>query len=225
MTNDFTGPYDCAFQWQHDAQFQPVAGALPPGQVQISLFDDACCESPCSEPFSPAQGEILNLDSNNMTASVLKAHPRNPPLYPNSQGDVEALSNGDEFLGWGATSYYSEYTQKGALLYDVLTPGSDISYRAYCDTWVGLPLTRPAAAVRVVNGSPVVYASWSGSTQTVAWRLLAGSGPRALSPVSTTRRAGFETLMVPPTITHYFEVQAIGAQGQVLGSSRVLRFC
>ncbi len=88
VTNDITGPYDSAFQWQHDAQFQPAAGSLPPGQVQISLFDDACCESPYSEPFSPGQGEILSLDFNNMMASVQKSYPHNPSLFPNSQGDV-----------------------------------------------------------------------------------------------------------------------------------------
>ena len=55
ITNDITGPYDSAFQWQHDAEFQPVAGNPPPGQVPISLFDDACCESPYPVPFSPGR--------------------------------------------------------------------------------------------------------------------------------------------------------------------------
>ena len=191
IKNDITGPYDSAFQWQHDAEFQPVAGNPAPGQVPISLFDDACCESPYLVPFSPAQGEILNLDFNNMTASVQQSYPHDPSLFPNSQGDVEALPNGDEFVGWGAEHYYSEYTQNGGVLYDVMLPGDDISYRTYRNTWVGLPLTRPSAAVRLVNGSPVVYASWNGSTQTVAWRLLAGPNPAALSPVSTTSAHGF----------------------------------
>lgn len=222
VTNDITGPYDSAFQWQHDAQFQRLAGASPPGQLEISLFDDACCESPYSEPFSPAQGEILNLNFNTMTASVLKTYPHDPPLYPNSQGDVEALSNGDEFLGWGAESYYSEYTQSGTVLYDVLMPGSDISYRSFRNTWVGLPLTRPAAAVQQVNRAPVVYASWNGSTETVAWRLLAGSNPHALSPVSTTARTGFETAMAAPASSRFYQVQALDAQGRVLRTSHVV---
>ena len=225
ISNDITGPYDSAFQWQHDAQFQPVAGNPPPGQVQLSLFDDACCESPYPDPFSPAQGEILNLDFNNMTASVQKSYPHDPSLFPNSQGDVEALSNGDEFVGWGAEPYYSEYTQNGTVLYNVLMPGDDISYRAYHDTWVGLPLTRPSAAVRLVNGSPLVYASWNGSTETVAWRLLAGPNPNALSPVSTTSRTSFETALATPTISRFYQVQALDAQGHVLGTSQILSNC
>ncbi len=225
ITNDITGPYDSAFQWQHDAQFQPVAGNPQPGQVPISLFDDACCESPYPEPFSPGQGEILNLDFNDMTASVQKTYPHDPALYPNSQGDVEALPNADEFIGWGAEHYYSEYTQNGAVLYDVLMPGDDISYRAYRNTWVGLPLTKPSAAVRLVDGSPVVYASWNGSTETVAWRLLAGQSVHTLSPVSTTSRTGFETAMAAPTISRVYQVQALDAQGHVLGTSHILSDC
>ncbi len=222
ISNDITGPYDSAFQWQHDAEFQPVVRNQPPGQDQISLFDDACCESPYPDPFSPAQGEILNLDFSNMTASVQKSYPHDPSLFPNSQGDVEALPNGDEFIGWGAEPYYSEYTKTGAALYDVRMPGGDISYRAYRNTWVGLPLTRPSAAVRLANGAPVVYASWNGSTETAAWRLLAGPKPDALSPVSTTSRTGFETALATPIISRFYQVQALDAQGHVLRTSHIL---
>ena len=192
-TNDITGPYNSAFQWQHDAQFQPVAGTPPPGQVELSLFDDACCNSPYSDPFSQGQGLIMDLDFNNLTASVEQSYPHDPALYPNSQGDVQALSNSDEFIGWGSENYYSEYTQSGNALYDVRMPGQNISYRAFRNTWLGLPLTRPAAAERMVSGSPTVYASWNGSTETAAWRLLAGPTARSLSAVSTTPRTGFET--------------------------------
>jgi hypothetical protein len=202
-----------------------LAGTLPPGKTQISLFDDACCESPYSQPLSQSQGEILNLDFNNLTATILKTYQHDPPFYPNSQGDMEALSNADEFLGWGAEPYYSEYTQSGRGMYDALMPGADISYRAFRNTWVGLPLTKPAAAVRQVDGSPVVFASCTGSTETVAWRLLAGPRPNVLAAVSTTSRTGFETMLRNPTIRRYYRVQALDAHGKVLGTSRVLRFC
>jgi hypothetical protein len=101
-------------------------------------------------------------------------------------------------------------------------PGVNISYRAFRNTWVGLPLTRPSAAVRQVNGNPVVYASWNGSTETVAWRLRAGSNSKALAPVSTTSRTGFETTLTTPTTSRFYQVQALDAQGHVLGTSRIL---
>ena len=52
----------------------------------------------------------MNLTFNTMTASVQESYPHDPPLFPNSQGDVEAQSSGDELIGLGAESYYSEYT-------------------------------------------------------------------------------------------------------------------
>ncbi len=224
FSNGITGPFNSAYQWQHDAKFQPVTGSLPSGQVEISLFDDACCNDPFPEPFTPGQGRIINLDFNTMTASVLQSYPHNPSLYPNSQGDVQALSNNDEFLGWGAEPYYSEYTQNGTLLYDALMPNVNISYRAFRYTWVGLPLTPPAVAVRQVNGQRTVYASWNGSTETTSWELFASPSPNALKLVSTTSRTGFETAITTTAAGPFYQVKAIGADGSVLGSSAVVSF-
>ncbi|MDR3637872.1 MAG: arylsulfotransferase family protein [Isosphaeraceae bacterium] len=223
MANDITGPYNSAFQWQHDAQFQPVTGTpLPPGQTEISLFDDACCDSPFPDPFSPAQGLILNLDANTMMASVQKSYPHDPSLFPSSQGNVEALANGDEFIGWGAEPDYSEYTQSGTALYDVVMPGDNISYRAFHNPWVGLPLTKPATAITQVAGQRTVYASWNGSTQTAAWELLAGRSPASLSPVSITPRTGFQTAMATEAPGPFYEVKALDDNGAVLKTSAVI---
>jgi hypothetical protein len=136
---------------------------------------------------------------------------------------MQTLANGDQFIGWGSESYYSEYTTDGTQIYDVLMPGSDISYRAFSNAWVGLPLTRPAAAVREVDGAQVVYASWNGSTETVAWRLLAGSTPCDLKPVLTAARSGFETALTTTSDGPFFQVQALDAQGHVLQTSSVVR--
>ncbi len=222
MSDDITGPYDSSFQWQHDARYEPVSGVLPPGQLQISLFDDAGADDPYPEPFGPGRGLILNLDFHDMTASVLKTYPHDPPLFPNSQGNVESLPDGNKFIGWGSEPYYSEYTPGGAVLYDVLMPGENISYRAYRDEWVGRPLTKPSAAVLLVDGAPVVHASWNGSTRTVAWRLLAGPAPGVLSRVSTTSRTGFETALTTPILSRYYQVQALDAQGRTLATSNVV---
>ncbi len=88
------------------------------------------------------------------------------------------------------SSYYTEYSSSGSVLADYVLAGQDLSYRAYSLPWVGLPLTKPAAAVIDANGQTTVYASWNGSTQTVAWELLAGRTRASLSPVSTTAQHG-----------------------------------
>ena len=88
------------------------------------------------------------------------------------------------------SSYFTEYSASGSVLADYELAGQDVTYRAYSLPWVGLPLTKPAAAAVDANGQTTVYASWNGSTQTPAWELLAGPNRASLSPVSITPRIG-----------------------------------
>ena len=102
-------------------------------------------------------------------------------------------------------------------------PGSDLSYRETIDPWVGEPLTPPAGAARQKDGGTTVYASWNGATRVVSWRVLAGAGAGAgrLSAVASAAKSGFETAIpVPPGHTS-FKVQALSANGRVIGASRL----
>jgi hypothetical protein len=64
----------------------------------------------------------------------------------------------------------------------------------------------------------VVYASWNGATSVVAWRVLAGAAPSALTPAATTAKQGFETAITSRT-ERYVAVQALGTHGRVLAQS------
>lgn len=219
-----TGPYDSTFQYQHDAQFVPGG---------ISRFDDAGIGAPPDGgPYGSARGLILNLDLQTHTAS-LAAPPdyHDPALYPNSQGDLQILGNGDVFIGWGSdsgsggqlSSYYTEYSPNGSVLADFVLAGQDVTYRAFSLPWVGIPLTKPAAAVIAANGRATVYASWNGSTETTAWELLAGPTRKSLSPVATTSRTGFETAIATTAAGPYYQVKALDAAGRVLKASAIIR--
>ncbi len=219
-----TGPYDSAFQYQHTPRFVPGG---------ISLFDDGGLGAPPDGgPYGPGRGLILDLDLQDMSASL--ASPpiyHDPALYPNSQGDLQVLGDGDVFIGWGSdtlsngelSSYYTEYSSSGSVLADYVLAGQDVTYRALSLPWVGLPLRRPAAAVRGAAGQATVYASWNGSTQTVAWELLAGPKRTSLSRVSLTSSTGFATAIATTAAGPFYEVQAIGAGGVVLDRSAVIR--
>ena len=220
-----TGPFGSAFQYQHDARYVPGG---------ISLFDDAGgAVPPYGGPYGDARGLILNLDLQNHTASL--ARPpiyHDPVLYANSQGNLQDLANGNVLIGWGLDlpangppdSYYTEYSSSGSVLADYVLAGQDISYRVFSQPWVGLPLTKPAAAaVATANGQVTVYASWNGSTETVAWELLAGATRASLSPVSTTSRTGFETAIATTSAGPFYEVKALDAGGKVLKTSAVIR--
>jgi Arylsulfotransferase (ASST) len=219
-----TGPNGSAFQFQHDARFVPGG---------ISLFDDAgFAAGPDGGPFGQSRGLILNLDVQNHTASL--ARPpfyHDPALFANSQGNLQVLGNGDVLVGWGSdgppggvlNSDITEYSSTGSVLADYELAGQDVTYRAYSLPWVGLPLTKPEAAATDTNGQATVYASWNGSTETVAWELLAGRSRASLSPVSTTARTGFETAIATTALGPFYEVKALDAGGHVLKTSAVIR--
>ncbi|MDW6057401.1 hypothetical protein SAZ11_04135 [Streptomyces sp. FXJ1.4098] len=103
-------------------------------------------------------------------------------------------------------------------------PGSDISYRAYRNTWTGTPCYPPSAAARTEGGHTVVYASWNGSTPTRAWQVLAGPDADSLSVVvEHAMRSGFETTTPTTNRGPYFQVRALDAAGKVLRVSKVVK--
>ncbi|KJL06799.1 MULTISPECIES: hypothetical protein [Priestia] len=70
------------------------------------------------------------------------------------------------------------------------------------------------------DGQATVYASWNGSTETVAWQVLAGPTPFKLAVVVfTAPRTGFETDIHAETAGPYFQVKALYSCGNVIGTS------
>ncbi|WP_239072335.1 arylsulfotransferase family protein [Streptomyces bauhiniae] len=221
--SDFTFGPNAKFYWQHDARYRPGN--------RISMFDDGCCDLPDGAPEQVSHGLILNLDFRSRKATVDRAYYHRPPLESPTQGNTQALSNGNEFIGWGQSPYYSQYAGPGNtegdgsrnLPYDAQLPGSNISYRAFRNEWVGKPYYPPRAAVRTDDGEKLVYASWNGSVQTRAWRVLAGPKPDSLSVVvRQAKRTGFETAIPTDATGPYFQIKALDEKGRVLKSSDVV---
>jgi hypothetical protein len=106
------------------------------------------------------------------------------------------------------------------MLLDARLPGSDITYRATVEPWVGRPLDPPAGAARRTGARTVVYASWNGATEVKAWKVLGGSGAGALSPVASASKSGFETAIPVTQGAKTFRVQALDAHGHAIGTSR-----
>ena len=220
--SDFTFVPNATFSWQHDARHRPGN--------RISMFDDACCASSSSPPEGQARGLILMLDFKNMTANVDRTYYHDPALFVPSQGNVQKLSNGNQFVGWGQEPYLSEFANAGNtkndpslnFLYDMRFPNQNLSYRAFKNKWVGLPFYPPSIAVDLLFEDAIVYASWNGSTETVAWQVLAGPTPKRLSVVIiTTPRTGFETKIDVNSDGPYFQVKALNSSGKVIGTSRI----
>jgi hypothetical protein len=195
--------------YQHDATL------LPNGT--ISVFDNGAVP----KVHAQSRGLVVSLAANGRSEAVVGEYEHPQPLLSGSQGNIQLLENGDEFLGWGSEPYFSEFNAQGQLLFDAHMHGSYESYRGYRFAWTGAPAGAPAvAAAPTSTSAPVtVYASWNGDTRTAAWRVLAGPSPAALAPVASAPRSGFETAIATPGPAPYVAVQALDGAGAVLGTS------
>ncbi len=199
--------------WQHDAREL--------GNGTFSIFDNGA--SPAEHAQS--RGIVLSLDAPQRTATLLGQFTHSSPLLADSQGNIQALANGDWFLGWGQVPDFSELGPEGQLLFDAHFPVHTQSYRSFRFAWTGTPAHPPTLAFEAApGGAGTVYASWNGATLVSSWRVLAGTGPASLTAVAQAPRSGFETAipLSAGTAGPYLAVQALGPAGEVLGLSGTL---
>jgi EmrB/QacA subfamily drug resistance transporter len=205
-----------AFQWQHDVQLQPGS--------TVSLFDDHCCQltggGTYVPPTGPSRGLLLKLDQQTHKATFTAQFTLGNDFNAEYMGDTQRLANGNVFVGWGSEPYFSEYSPSGRLLFEGELPGPNLTYRATLEQWVGLPLSQPVGAARQADGRTTVYASWNGATQVASWRVLAQSGAGPATVVASAARSGFETAVPAPSGYSSFKLQALDANGTVIGASR-----
>ncbi len=199
------------FEWQHDARLH--AHGL------LTVFDNGAGLRK-NEKYSRAQEIRLS----GRTATLVHGYEEVPrPVVAWSQGSVQLLPKGNVFVGWGASPTFSEYTQSGRQIFKAYFRSPAQSYRAYRDHWTGLPLGSPSIDVkRAGAGRVTVYASWNGATQVVRWRVLTGSTHTKFRAVAHAHWLSFETTIPVRTNQPQVEVQAIAANGKVLGTSRAV---
>lgn len=201
------------FYWQHDAKFMPGT------TDQLSIFDDGCCNPEGGYPEHAGRGLVLKLNLAKRTATVVRQYHHYNTKLVLSQGSVQKLPNGNVFIGWGQTPYFSEYTVKGHLLYDAALPKSDISYRVLKYEWTATPGYAPSAAVRrSKKGKTIVYASWNGATTVARWRVLGGTKSSQTKTLGHAAWKGFETAIRLSRKDSYYKVEALNSKGQVLDS-------
>ncbi|HEX4032991.1 MAG TPA: MFS transporter [Solirubrobacteraceae bacterium] len=208
------------FQWQHDVKLQP-------GNV-VTMFDDHCCQltggGTYVAPSASSRPLTLKLNLANHTTRMLSAdvtsNGQSLGIASDYMGSTQPLPNGNTMVGWGSTDFMSEYSPNGTEVLGAVWPGSNLSYRAVIEPWVGLPLTPPVGAARTAGKRTTVYASWNGATRVAAWRVLGASSGAALAAIAHAPRSGFETAIALPHADASYEVQALDSGGAVIGTSR-----
>jgi hypothetical protein len=200
--------------WQHDARMQPDG--------TVTIFDNG------SNPRVHFQSRAVRvrLDYQRHTASLVRSyvHPGSPVLA-DSQGNAQTLADGALVIGWGSVPALSEVSPGGSLVLDAHLPPGTASYRAFRFAWSGQPQSAPAVSARLLptGDSTAVFASWNGASGVRSWRVLVGRDPASMSVRATMPDSGFESSVTYPSPDPYVAVQAIGAAGEVLASSPVVR--
>jgi len=207
--SSFTMGPGTATAWQHDPR------ELANGT--FSIFDNGASPT----VHSQSRGIVVSLEPQGKTATLLSEFIHPLPISAKSQGNVQALANGDWFVGWGEVPDFSELSATGQLLFDAHFPAGDQSYRDLRFAWTGAPVTKPAFTVQAIHGAGTVYASWNGATDVASWRVLAGASTNRLKPVVTAVRSGFESAIALPkgTAGRYVTVQALDPTGRVLSTA------
>jgi hypothetical protein len=195
------------FAWQHDARRQPDG--------TITIFDDEA--SPAVGKQS--RGIRLRVDVKTQSAKLVASYANG--VLSGSQGNMQALPNGNVLLGWGAIPRVTEFAKDGRIVFDATFTAGDDSYRAYRFVWHADPVTRPAIAV--AEDGRTVYASWTGATAVARWQVVGGIVADKLTPVGAPiARAGFETSIPLSSDDRYFAVEALDRNGRVLRRSAAI---
>ena len=200
------------FAFQHDVRLHTDTDPT------VTLFDDG---GGPPRVHAESRAITVRLNSNGKTATLVSQEQHSPALAAAFEGNVEALSNGDQFVGWGQQPYFSEYNTRGQLVFDGRFVDSNSSYRAYRLAWTGRPAALPAVSVTSDGTTANVYVSWNGATQVASWRVLAGAAANALQAVVTATKQGFES-QIAIAAAPYVAVQALDAAGHALATSSVV---
>jgi hypothetical protein len=207
--SDFALGPGARFAWQHDVHRA--------GPETLRLFDN---ESNGTPVVPHSRILWIHLDTRTMTATLVRSLEHPAGLSAFSQGNAQALDNGDTFVGWGAIGRASEFGPDGGLLFDALLPSGYDSYRAYRADWVGEPDTPPSVtAQQNLDGSTTVHAIWNGATQVAEWRLFAGVAANSLAEIATVPWNGLDTTITVTAPEATIAVEALDRHCHVIGAS------
>ena len=202
------------FRWQHDAHRRPDG--------TISLFDNASSDlADLKKRGIESRGMKIRLDEAKRTASLAREYENPKPQLNNTQGNMQELPNGNQFVGWGGVgNNVSEFSASGKQVFEAKYENRITeSYRAYRYEWSGQPSIPPKAVARKSGNSTAVRVSWNGATTVAAWRVMGGANAQALQPRQVVGRQGFETLLRYGAKDAVVVVQALDAAGNVLNQS------
>jgi len=135
--SDFEMGPGTRFAFQHDARRQPD-GTITVFDNGTTIFHDNVPEA-----VEESRGIVLELDEEQMSASLVHEYTHPDKQYAHASGNVQLLPNGNVFVGWGRALVFSECSRDGKLLFDARLPPHNRSYRYFRFPWSGHPTDPP----------------------------------------------------------------------------------
>ncbi|KAK5045563.1 hypothetical protein LTR84_009181 [Exophiala bonariae] len=214
------------FAWQHHVTWQ--------GNNTISIFDNHA-NSVVHSPSSYSKGMVIQLDLEDMTASLVQKYIHPDKILNVSQGSVQILpESGNVLVGFGNSPTYVEYSAQGDVLcnthfaphiaFEIIDFGLAKSYRVFKHPWIGRPNTTPD--VKIKHGK--AYVSWNGATEVTGWRLETARGllqenDDGFVTAKELSRDGFETSFALEKAHGYVRLVALDANNKPITYSQIIK--
>jgi hypothetical protein len=211
------GGRDSDFVMEPGTRFRFQHHVVPHGGGLFTVFDN---EGGPPQEADQSRGLVLHLQERRRRARFVRALYHRPAVYSSSLGSVQKLRHGGWFMGWGVSTWFTEYDRHGRVLLDArLEPVGVNSYRAFQERWRGHPYWPPRIAVRRSGPQATVYASWNGATVHRRWEVLGGDDRDALHRLAAQDVAGFETSIGVDRAPRWLAVRAVDDDGAELSRS------
>jgi Arylsulfotransferase (ASST) len=210
--SDFDMGEGTRFRFQHHV--------VPHGGGLFTIFDN---EGGPPQEQDQSRGLVLHVDESRRRVRFVRALHHHPGVYSSSLGSVQVLDDGGYFMGWGVSTWFTEYDRHGTVLLDArLEPVGLNSYRAFKQRWQGRPYWRPRIAVRRSGTTATVYVTWNGATVHRRWKVLGGHRHDRLQPIGDHEPQGFETAITVRHAPRWLAVQALDERGAELATSHAV---
>ncbi|KAB8205222.1 ASST-domain-containing protein [Aspergillus parasiticus] len=207
---DFTLTPGTSFCYQHDPRFE----SQTEDKITIHFHNNENADFTSETVMTTGMTIALDMKTKIVTL-VDKLWDAEQPVYAESQGSYQNLTNGHVLMQHGAVPKLEEYDENGALVMRAWFGyhGGTKTYRGYRFPWVGKPRTKPDVAACSSEGKMVVYVSWNGATDVQEWKVLGGSEEGKMKKVTMVPRNGFETRIAVDEVVEKVVVEAVGGVG------------
>lgn len=140
---------------------------------------------------------------------------------------MQTLPNSNVFIGWATHGLISELTQDGAPVMEAKFRDAKMStYRSYKFNFTGRPHLPPVTKSIVYGSTPETantfhYISWNGATDVQSWNLHGATTNSSdnFSLLANVEKTDFETTYMTKGYMAFVYVEAISADGKVMGTS------